>query len=75
MGDKKIAACREREEPTAVVYIRAGQLCPNCGFARLVEEPGGRCGVRFAAMAMARGTGDEGFAPACGAPYFPRGIK
>ena len=33
-------ACPLPSKPGTVIYIKEGQLCPNCEFARLVREPG-----------------------------------
>ncbi|MEW5924970.1 MAG: hypothetical protein AB1746_13380 [Candidatus Zixiibacteriota bacterium] len=33
-------ACPIASKPGTILYIKEGQLCPNCGFAKLVREPG-----------------------------------
>lgn len=45
MGDmennkKNGTACRIPSEKSPIKFIKEGQLCPNCGFARLIREPG-----------------------------------
>lgn len=34
------ASCPIPSNPGTVLYIKEGQLCPNCGFAKLIREPG-----------------------------------
>ncbi|MEW6015943.1 MAG: hypothetical protein AB1690_11535 [Candidatus Zixiibacteriota bacterium] len=46
-GIKMSDSCPLPSENSAIVYIKEGQLCPNCRFAKLVKEPGNiiRCPI------------------------------
>ncbi len=46
-GIEASGSCLLPEENSSIVYIKEGQLCPNCRFAKLVREPGSiiRCPI------------------------------
>ncbi|PKK84200.1 MAG: hypothetical protein CVT49_04325 [candidate division Zixibacteria bacterium HGW-Zixibacteria-1] len=38
--NKTDPACPMPSKSETVIYIKEGQLCPNCRFAKLIREPG-----------------------------------
>jgi len=40
-------SCPLPSNPNSIIYVKEGQLCPNCEFARLKKEPGNiiRCPI------------------------------